>query len=144
MSLLCSEEVKEKLVNELLFSGELVANGCLDESDSLEHQLHYLATFAHHNNERVGGHDYTHVEIIPDFAPHSFCFQLWTIPAVPWSANVIRKDSYAASIYPELVGYTKMFFGGLIFHGAHDNGGDGSMSTLSVCLTPVNGWSVHT
>ena len=34
--------------------------------------------------------------------------------------------------------------GGIIWHGKHDNGGDGSSSTFSVCLTPVNGWSIHT
>jgi len=34
--------------------------------------------------------------------------------------------------------------GGCIFHGAHDNGGDGSFPTLSVCLEAVNGWSIHT
>ena len=34
--------------------------------------------------------------------------------------------------------------GGIIWHGKHDNGGDGSAPTYSVCLTPVNGWSIHT
>ena len=34
--------------------------------------------------------------------------------------------------------------GGLIFHGQHDGGGDGGMPTLSVCLTPQDGWSLHT
>ena len=34
--------------------------------------------------------------------------------------------------------------GGIIWHGKHDNGGDGSSPTFSVCLTPVNGWSIHT
>jgi hypothetical protein len=34
--------------------------------------------------------------------------------------------------------------GGIIFHGKHDNGGDGGAPTFSVCLTPCNGWSIHT
>lgn len=34
--------------------------------------------------------------------------------------------------------------GGLIFHGSHDGGGDGGMPSLSVCLSPVDGWSIHT
>ena len=34
--------------------------------------------------------------------------------------------------------------GGIIFHGKHDNGGDGGAPTFSVCLEPVNGWSIHT
>jgi hypothetical protein len=34
--------------------------------------------------------------------------------------------------------------GGIIFHGKHDNGGDGGAPTFSVSLTPTNGWSIHT
>lgn len=34
--------------------------------------------------------------------------------------------------------------GGIIFHGKHDNGGDGSAPTFSVCLTPCDGWRIHT
>jgi hypothetical protein len=34
--------------------------------------------------------------------------------------------------------------GGIIFHGKHDNGGDGGAPTYSVCLTPCNGWQIHT
>lgn len=34
--------------------------------------------------------------------------------------------------------------GGIIFHGKHDNGGDGSSPSYSVCLTPCNGWKIHT
>ena len=34
--------------------------------------------------------------------------------------------------------------GGIIFHGVHDNGGDGSAPTFSVNLTPVDGWAIHT
>ena len=35
-------------------------------------------------------------------------------------------------------------YGGLIFHGSHDGGGNGSAPTFSVCLTPTDGWSIHT
>ena len=34
--------------------------------------------------------------------------------------------------------------GGIIYHGKHDNGGDGSAPTFAVNMTPVNGWSTHT
>ena len=34
--------------------------------------------------------------------------------------------------------------GGIIFHGKHDNGGDGGAPTFSVNLTPCNGWQIHT
>jgi len=49
-----------------------------------------------------------------DFAPLSFC----------WSGG----------------GMT----GGLIFHGPHDNGGDGGAPTFSVNLSNTYGWSLHT
>jgi hypothetical protein len=34
--------------------------------------------------------------------------------------------------------------GGIIFHGQHDGFGNGSAPTFSVCLTPCDGWSIHT
>lgn len=34
--------------------------------------------------------------------------------------------------------------GGLIFHGPHDNGGDGGAPTFSVSLEPQHGWQLHT
>jgi len=53
-------------------------------------------------------------QLFTDFAPHSFTFE-------------------SGGLY-----------GGLIFHGSHDGGGDGGMPTLSVCLNPTDGWSIHT
>jgi hypothetical protein len=40
--------------------------------------------------------------------------------------------------------YGTWFVGGMIFHGAHDNGGDGGAPTFYVCLEPTTGWSIHT
>jgi hypothetical protein len=40
--------------------------------------------------------------------------------------------------------YDYWFNGGLIFHGAHDRGGDGGAPTYSVNLSPTDGWAVHT
>ena len=34
--------------------------------------------------------------------------------------------------------------GGLIYHGDHDRGGDGGAPTLSVNLSPMQGWHLHT
>lgn len=34
--------------------------------------------------------------------------------------------------------------GGMILHGAHDNGGDGGAPTFSVNLSPTTGWQLHT
>ena len=59
-----------------------------------------------------------------DFAPYSFGF----------SASTKNKDGV----------WTSLYCGGLIFHGAHDNGGDGSSPTFSVCLVATNGRSIHT
>ena len=53
-------------------------------------------------------------ELSPDFAPLSFLF------------------------------HDHGIFGGIIFHGAHDRGGDGGAPTFSVNLAPCNGWSIHT
>jgi hypothetical protein len=60
------------------------------------------------------------VELYTDFAPMSF---IW------------------AEYSPE---HQRGMLGGLIYHGAHDGGGNGSAPTFSVNLTPSNGWSIHT
>ena len=61
----------------------------------------------------------TQTTIFNDFAPHSFEFCRK------------RGETFAGN-------------GGVIFHGRHDNGGDGGAPTFSVCLEPTNGWSIHT
>jgi hypothetical protein len=68
-----------------------------------------------------GTPDYTECVLFRDFAPQSFQFEL------------LRKGQHWMS-------------GGLIFHGPHDNGGDGGMPTLSVSLNPDTKphWQVHT
>jgi hypothetical protein len=45
---------------------------------------------------------------------------------------------------PKKQGERHWFSGGCIFHGDHDGGGDGGAPTFSVCLTAVEGWSIHT
>ncbi len=74
--------------------------------------------------ENVGnkmGSKNSEVELYPDFAPQSF-FWVW-------------KDLTNGQI---------IMNGGLIYHGKHDNGGDGGAPTFSVSLTPQSGWSIHT
>lgn len=61
------------------------------------------------------------VHIYPDFAPYSFEFAL------------VDVETKKTNLY-----------GGIIFHGKHDGGGNGSAPTFSVCLTPVDGWATHT
>ena len=59
------------------------------------------------------------VVLFNDFAPHSFYFQ-------------VKKENKV------------IMDGGVIFHGSHDNGGDGGAPTFSVNLTPSTGWRIHT
>jgi len=59
--------------------------------------------------------------LYPDFAPYSF---YWVWKEIE-SGRVITN-------------------GGLIYHGRHDNGGDGGAPTFSVNLGAHTGWSIHT
>ncbi|MHC4566640.1 MAG: DUF4120 family protein [Planctomycetota bacterium] len=88
--------------------------------EDLKTQLSYLDTYAEH-----GDRGRTICRLYEDFAPHSFYFVM----------QVRDKETGE---------YRRWFNGGLIFHGSHDNGGDGGAPTLSVNLTPQNGWRVHT
>lgn len=63
----------------------------------------------------------TMTKIYADFAPLSFYF--------------VRMHPATGHIYGN---------GGIIFHGQHDGGGNGSAPTFSINLTPSNGWEIHT
>ena len=69
--------------------------------------------------------------IYTDFAPLSFCFGLYH--RTDEGQHII--DGERCQLYMN---------GGVIFHGQHDSGGDGSAPTFSVNLTPTQGWSIHT
>jgi hypothetical protein len=75
--------------------------------------------------ERLGGYRDVPVRcrLFRDFAPYSFGFVV----------EFLRGDKW-------VFGYN----GGLIYHGAHDRGGDGGAPTFSVNLVPADGWRVHT
>jgi len=81
--------------------------------------LRWLNAYACHEGKLT-----TRVTLYLDFAPYSF--------GIVWE----RKDTDG--------NWKHWFIGGLIYHGPHDNGGDGGAPTLSVNLTPHHGWSVHT
>lgn len=87
--------------------------------ENLQKQLDYLNTYADHENEGL-----TRCILSYDFAPYSFSFLM------------TRKNKDGE--------YRPWFNGGLIFHGSHDGGGSGSAPTYSVCLSPTDGWSIHT
>ena len=65
--------------------------------------------------------DDTTIHLYTDFAPYSF---------------------YWVQLAPD--NKTVWMNGGLIYHGAHDGGGNGSAPTFSVYLTPCTGWAIHT
>jgi len=84
-------------------------------AEQLQNRLDYLDNYAGKWNSSC--------HLSRDFAPYSFTFRLHHL-----------KEGIE----------TFWFFGGLIFHGPHDNGGDGSAPTFSVNLQPHHGWAIHT
>jgi hypothetical protein len=77
--------------------------------------------------DRLGGQFFGHptrVRLFKDFAPQSFEF-------VKEYQSESGKWEFA-------------YNGGVIYHGPHDNGGDGSAPTFSVNLERHHGWSIHT
>jgi hypothetical protein len=91
-----------------------------DWRKQFEERLEYLGTYAEHGEDGK-----TRCDLYTDFAPHSFYFVMH-----------LRDKSTCE--------YKEWFNGGLIFHGPHDNGGDGGLPTLSVNVDGSYGWSVHT
>lgn len=85
----------------------------------LDEQLRFLDVYAEHGNRGV-----TRCRLGKDFGAHSFSF-------------VMERRGADGE-------YHQWFLGALIFHGPHDNGGDGSYPTLAVCIEPTVGWSIHT
>ena len=93
----------------------------IDGHNYLKTALERLARFTRRSED---GEPTTRVRLYPDFAPHSFGFEVQTRSRDgDWQAVLV---------------------GGLIFHGVHDGGGNGSAPTFSVSLTPIVGWSIHT
>lgn len=106
-----------KLQQALDFAKEMRNNSLLDCLDRLQMV---------ENNMKQNRNADIDTHIYPDFAPYSFEF--------------VRVEYKNGRDYkPEFLSN-----GGIIFHGKHDNGGDGSAPTFSVCLTPCNGWQIHT
>lgn len=80
----------------------------------LRTNLERLVTMAGNKSWLPPGETPRRLKLYKDFAPYSFEFSMSGLA------------------------------GGLIFHGNHDGGGNGSAPTFSVSLTPVDGWSIHT
>lgn len=89
--------------------------------DNLEDRLAYLGNYACNDGRQ------TRCDLYRDYDAGSFFFRMHLKQAA-------QDDSC----------YKEWFVGGLIFHGSHDGFGSGAAPTFSVCLTPEDGWSVHT
>lgn len=94
--------------------------------EQLEKELTRLDTYAEH-----GERGKTRCLLGKDWAPYSFAGVMQIHKRTP-EGSLAQHD------------YEHFFTFGLIFHGSHDNGGDGSAPTFAVNLTPVNGWALHT
>ena len=90
------------------------------QSEQFEEALKRL-TYREENENVGNGGRKSEVELYPDFAPYSF-FWVWR----------------------EIESKRQIMCGGLIYHGKHDNGGDGGAPTFSVSLEPSKRWCIHT
>ena len=65
----------------------------------------------------------------------------------PYDATaIISRDFHEQSFFFQEVDKSgkRGICGGIIFHGSHDNGGDGSAPTFSVNMSPTDGYAIHT
>ena len=146
--LIYDESLEKDLTSALQLSYHLQEVNGINKHQILERQLEYLSFYA--NYDRI---DNCIVVLYSDFAPFSFSI-LWymkTKDAYPLVTlddiqNLLsRRNKYLGiADVLETYGYRFRMNGGLIYHGTHDNGGDGGAPTFSVNLSPVNGWSIHT
>lgn len=92
-----------------------------DKNNALANRLAYLEKYGSKNDD---GTNRMRVRLFRDFAPHSFGF-------------VIEQKSADDT-------WSRLFEGGLIYHGPHDGNGSGAGPTFAVTLEPTVGWSIHT
>lgn len=130
------------------------------QREKFEEQLKYLDF----------GKDDSRVVLYSDFAPYSFYFEVeievesrlreclschhkWharvrrgPTPNISGELTVLCPECDSRSVVSEPIEteWKRWMNGALIYHGPHDNGGDGGAPTFSVNLVPTNGWSIHT
>lgn len=144
--LVYDESLENDLTDALQLSYRLQEENAIDTNQLLEKQLMYLSMYANHDHI-----DNCIVVLYPDFAPFSFLIS-WYVktkdvyPQITLDdiQNLIDRRIQSVPSVLELHGWEYWFNGGLLYHGSHDNGGDGGAPTFSVNLSPVNGWSIHT
>jgi len=84
-----------------------------------------------------------HPNILDSF---DFCMSRLEDMAKSWDGVAVMGPDFADKSFTWAIvkdGKVKMN-GGMILHGAHDNGGDGGAPTFSVNLSPTTGWQLHT
>lgn len=97
---------------------------------NLIRRLAYLDSYGYDAGPESRLHEHpTMAHLKPDGAPASF--------------GVIVTRAHADYEKGEVVNRF-WFCGALIFHGPHDNGGDGGAPTFAVSVNPCDGWSFHT
>ena len=146
--LVYDESLEEALTDALQLSYRLQEVGGINKNQLLERQLEYLSMYANYDNI-----DNCIVILYPDFSPFSFAvswffkgeytYSLLTLDNLQTLINKPNRGLSVSGVL-ESYGYKFRMNGGLIYHGAHDGGGDGGAPTFSVNLSPVNGWSIHT
>ena len=147
------KSLEEDLTSALQLYGRLQDEVAISPYETLEERMAYLSLYA--NYDYI---DHTICVLGGDFAPMSFRFSMYALPfdklqldtrhrhtAAEVVDLIVKRNKYL-SIFDVLktLGYKYWMNGGLIYHGKHDGFGSGNAPTFSVCLTPTNGWSVHT
>lgn len=120
--LVLTDEAK-KVLKEIMHSLKNAGSNVKHYRESLRRNLLYLHTYACWTEDGKVDIRLGKCKLGGDFAPWSFSLLMYKV--------VDGKDKF-------------WFNGGMIFHGKHDGGGNGSAPTFSVCLEPTNGWSIHT
>jgi len=98
------------------------------QSNQLENLISRLKRLIRDDQEETsvfGSPGYLKVKLFKDFAPMSFQFAIMV--------KLSRDEDYKL-----------LFNGGLIYHGKHDNFGDGSAPSFSVSMNNDQGWEIHT
>jgi hypothetical protein len=146
--LVYDESLEKDLTDALQLSYLLQEKQAINKHQLLEKQLEYLSMYANYDHI-----DNCIVVLYSDFAPFSFSI-LWYLKGkdtkTVWEPKDIQRALSERGKYVSVAdvldhyGYRFWMNGGLIYHGPHDNGGDGGFPTFSVNLSPVNGWTIHT
>jgi hypothetical protein len=120
-SMLVIEPQDQKHFDEVVAYAKAIGLYEGEKNDTLKNRLDYLAKYG---GKLADGSDKTRVRLFKDAAPYSFGF-------------VIEAKNAKGE-------WSTWFYGGLLFHGAHDGNGSGAEPTLAVTLTPTVGWVIHT